>query len=95
MPKIGGGRVPALEFMFNDTKHIGDSILTGNSINIKIGMQQGASNSFIFEKYLFNLVKKELVTAEQARAFATEVSIFDQMRLGTYVVPSLDSMMHH
>ena len=95
MPKTGGGRVPALEFLFNDTKHIGDSILTGNSINIKIGMQQGASNSFIFEKYLFNLVKKELVTAEQARAFATEVSIFDQMRLGTYVVPSLDSMMHH
>jgi twitching motility protein PilT len=95
MPRTGGGRVPALEFLFNDTKHIGDSILTGNSINIKIGMQQGASNSFIFEKYLFNLVKKELVTAEQARAFATEVSIFDQMRLGTYVVPSLDSMMHH
>jgi twitching motility protein PilT len=95
MPKAGGGRVPALEFLFNDTKHIGDSILTGNSINIKIGMQQGASNSFIFEKYLYNLVKKEQVTAEQARAFATEVSIFDQMRLGTYVVPSLDSMMHH
>ena len=43
MPKIGGGRVPALEFLFNDTKHIADSILTGNTIDIKIGMQQDAS----------------------------------------------------
>ena len=64
VPKVGGGRVPALEFLFNDTKHIADSILAGNTIGIKIGMQQDASSSFIFEKYLFDLVKKELITAE-------------------------------
>jgi twitching motility protein PilT len=95
VPRVGGGRLPALEFMFNDTKHIADSILAGNTIGIKIGMQQGASSSIIFEKYLFDMYKKDLVSVEHARDFASEASIFDQMRLGTYVVPSLESMVHH
>src|SRR5947209_9621725 len=56
VPKAGGGRMPALEFMFNDTKHIADSILAGDTIGIKIGMQQNASNSIIFEKYLYDLM---------------------------------------
>jgi twitching motility protein PilT len=34
VPKIGGGRLPALEFMFNDTKHIADGILAGNTMAI-------------------------------------------------------------
>jgi twitching motility protein PilT len=95
VPRVGGGRLPALEFLFNDTKHIADSILAGNTINIKIGMQQGASSSIIFEKYLYDLLKQDLVTAEHARDFASEPSIFDQMRLGTYIIPSLESMVHH
>jgi twitching motility protein PilT len=95
VPKIGEGRLPALEFLFNDTKHISDAILTGHTINIKIGMQQDASASIIFEKYLYDLVKKEVIKADVAREFASEPAIFDQMRLGTYVIPSLDSMVYH
>ncbi|MEW4570905.1 PilT/PilU family type 4a pilus ATPase [Tautonia sp. JC769] len=94
VPKNGGGRLPALEFLFNDTKAIADSVLAGNTIGIKIGMQQDASASFIFEKYLYDLYKKDLISLETARDYASEPAIFDQMKLGTYVIPSLDSMLH-
>jgi twitching motility protein PilT len=93
VPKLGGGRLPALEFMFNDTKHIADGILAGNTLSIKVGMQQDSSASFIFEKYLFDLAKKNVITTETAREYASDRSIFDQMKLGTYVIPSVDSMV--
>jgi twitching motility protein PilT len=93
VPKTEGGRLPALEFMFNDTKHIADAILAGNTISIKVGMQQDSSASFIFEKYLFDLSKRNVITTETAREFASDRSIFDQMKLGTYVIPSVDSMV--
>ncbi|RUL88299.1 type IV pilus twitching motility protein PilT [Tautonia sociabilis] len=94
LPRTGGGRIPALEFLFNDTKAIADSILAGNTIGIKIGMQQDASASFIFEKYLYDLYKKDLISLDDARDYASEPAIFDQMKMGTYVIPSLDSMLH-
>jgi twitching motility protein PilT len=94
MPKVGGGRLPALEVLFNDTKPLADSILAGNTVGIKIGMQQDTTNSFIFEKYLFDLFKQGLITYDVARDFASETAILDQMKLGTYAVPSLDSMLH-
>jgi hypothetical protein len=79
--------------MFNDTKHIADGILAGNTLAIKVGMQQDSSASFIFEKYLFDMAAKNLITKETAREFSSDRSIFDQMKLGTYVIPSLDSMV--
>src|SRR5262245_33496367 len=63
--KAGGGRLPALEFMFNDTKHIADGILTGDTLAIKVGMQQDASGSTIFEKYLYDLTKANTINKEQ------------------------------
>ena len=93
--KAGGGRRPALEFLFNDTKHIADGILTGNTLAIKVGMQQDASASFIFEKHLYDLVKADLITKDQGREFSSDRSIFDQMLLGTYVIPSVETMLHH
>jgi twitching motility protein PilT len=95
VPKIGGGRMPALEFMFNDTKHIADGILIGNTLAIKVGMQQDSTASFIFEKYLYDLAKRSVITSETAREFSSDRSIFDQMKLGTYVIPSVESMLHH
>lgn len=94
LPRTGGGRLPALEFLFNDTKAIADSVLAGNTIGIKVGMQQDASASFIFEKYLYDLYKKDLISLDDARDYASDQSIFDQMKMGTYVIPSLDSMLH-
>ena len=56
-------------------------------------MQQDASASFIFEKYLYDLAKADVITKEQGRDFSSDRSIFDQMLLGTYVIPSVDSML--
>lgn len=95
LPKVGGGRVPALEFLFNDTKHIADGILAGNTLAIKVGMQQTASDSFLFEENLLQLVKEGLISLEHGREHASDVSIFNQMRMGTYQVPPVEGMVHH
>ena len=92
LPKIGGGRVPAIEFLFNDTKHLNDSILSGDTAGIRDGMQQTLSKSSIFEESLHALWKAELVALEDARQHASSLELFEQMRLGTYHPPSLE---HH
>jgi len=93
VPKIGGGRVPALEFLFNDSKLIADAIERGQSAAIRIGMQQTISQSRIFEQSLYDLVKAKIITLETAQAHATVPTILDQMRFGTYVPPTLDRMI--
>ena len=95
LPKIGGGRLPALECLFNDTKAIADCIMSGNTTGVKVGMQQDASHSFIFENYLYDLYRKNIITLETARDNASDPAIFDQMKLGTYTAPPLNSMLHH
>lgn len=92
IPKKGGGRVPALEFLFNDIKPIGDAILKGDTDLIRVGMQQTVSHSMLFETYILKMFKNEIIELEQAREFCTDSSIFDQMRMGTYSVPRLDSI---
>jgi twitching motility protein PilT len=92
VPKIGGGRIPALEILFNDIKPINDAILEGDTDAIRVGMQQKISHSVIFEEYLHRLYKEGKIDLENARTFATEVSILDQMLMGTYSVPRLDSI---
>lgn len=92
VPRIGGGRLPILEMMFNDIKPINDSILEGDTDGIRVGMQQKISHSFLFEEYLHRLYKEGKIDLEHARLFATEQSILDQMLMGTYSVPRLDSI---
>lgn len=94
LPRQDGGRLPGLEFLFNDTKTISNCILAGDTIGLKVGMQQGASESFIFEEYLHDLYKKSIISLQTARDNASEVAIFDQMKLGTYAPPPLSSMIH-
>jgi twitching motility protein PilT len=92
LPKLGGGRQVALEFMFNDIKYINDAILAGNTAAIKVGMQQTSSSSFVFEDYLYKLYKQDLISWEIAHEFSSDVAMLDQMHLGTYTIPPLDSM---
>lgn len=92
LPKLGGGRQVALEFMFNDIKYINDAILGGNTAAIKVGMQQTSSSSFVFEEHLYKLYKQDLISWETAREFASDSAMLDQMDLGTYSIPPLDSM---
>lgn len=95
LPKRGGGRRVGLEFLFNDTNVISDAVLQGNSLALKVGMQQTSSASFIFERHLFELCKEEVISQEIAHAFASEPSILDQMILGSYAIPSPDAMLEH
>ena len=92
VPRLGGGRVPTLELMFNDIKAINDGIAAGNTDGIRIGMQQSVSHSFIFEEYLRRLYKDKVISLEDARLHATEVSVLDQMIMGTYSIPRLDAI---
>jgi twitching motility protein PilT len=92
VPKIGGGRLPSLEILLNDIKAIRDGVKEGDTDLIRVGMQQTVSHSFLFEQYLFQLFKEGAIDIEHARAFSTDQSIFDQLHMGTYSVPRLDSI---
>jgi twitching motility protein PilT len=94
VPRIGGGRVPTLEMMFNDIKPINDGIAAGDTDHIRIGMQQTVSHSFIFEVNLYHLYKDKKVDRDNARLFSTEESVLDQLIMGTYSVPRLESIKH-
>lgn len=92
VPRIGGGRIPVIELLFKDIKPIADGIKSGNTDLIRVGMQQAVTHSFIFEKYAYNLYKQGKLTLENARDAVTDVSTFDQLHMGTYSVPRLDSI---
>lgn len=92
VPKIGGGRLPALEVLLNDIKAINDGIIAGDTDLIRVGMQQSVSHSFLFEQYLYGLFKEGKITLEHAQANSTDQSIFDQLHMGTYSVPRLDTI---
>ncbi len=85
----GGGRVPALEMLFNDVKPITKSIAAGDTLGIRIGMQQTLSASMLFEHYLHRQFKEGVIELETAREAAQEVSLFDQIHMGTYSVPRM------
>ena len=87
--KKGGGRVPALEILFNDVKPITKSIAAGDTLGIRIGMQQTLSASILFEHYLHRMFKAGTIELETAREAAPEVSLFDQIHMGTYSVPRM------
>lgn len=95
VPKIGGGRIPAMELMLNDVKAIADGIMEGSTDHIRIGMQQTVSHSFLFEHYLHELYKKKSIDLEHAQEFSTDQSMFDQIRMGTYAIPRLEGVRGH
>jgi twitching motility protein PilT len=95
LPRKGGGRIPALEFLFNDSRTLAESIQKGDSAGIRTGMQQTISESKIFERSLYELSKTGLITLETALAHATTPEIVEQMRLGTYVPPHLERISEH
>ncbi len=88
VPKIGGGRVPALEILVNDHKEITDGILEGNTERISIGVQQeNFTHSVSFERYFYHLVKNKTITEETAMKYAPAPSRLHQMLIGTYKIP--------
>lgn len=93
VPRKSGGRVPALEFLFKDTVQIDECLLSGDSAALRIAMQQKFSQSSIFEESLVSLVKRNLIAEELAPLYASNATIYEQMRLGTYAIPSLETMI--
>ncbi len=87
LPKKGGGRLPALEIMYNDIKVISDAIINGDVMNLRIGMQQGLSHSTMFEQYIYKMYKDDLITLDIAKEYAPEISMFEQILMGTYTIP--------
>jgi len=73
-------------------KPIGDGIIVGDTDLIRVGMQQSISHSFLFEQYLHTMFKEGSITLENAQEFATDRSIFDQLRMGTYSIPRMESI---
>ncbi len=94
LPKRGGGRQVGLEFLFNDTNIIANAILQGNSLGLKVGMQQSSSASFIFEKHLYDLCKANIISQDIAQIYSSDRSTFDQMILGSYSIPTPDAMLN-
>ena len=91
LPAVNGGRLPALEFMYNDSKKLSDSILESDSIGMRVGMQQTHSDSSIFEEDLLRLFKAKKISEEIASEFAPNPETLEQMKIGTYRPPSLES----
>lgn len=89
VPKKGGGRVPALEVLFNDVKSISKAIVAGDTLAIRIGMQQTLSASMLFELYLHQMYEKGLINVETAKESAPDLDMFDQILMGTYSVPRM------
>ena len=87
--KKGGGRVPTLDILFNDVKQIAKGILAGDTNAIRLGMQQSLSDSKGFEFYLYEQWKDDVIELETAQEYAPELSMFEQIRMGTYTVPKL------
>jgi twitching motility protein PilT len=85
----GGGRVPAIEILFNDVKPIMRAIAAGDTSGIRIGMQQTLSESTLFEFYLHKMYKDGLIELDVAREATQDVSLFDQIQMGTYSVPRM------
>ncbi|MEQ8787771.1 MAG: PilT/PilU family type 4a pilus ATPase [Pirellulaceae bacterium] len=92
VPTVSGSRMAALEFLFNDTVHVAEAIQAGDTETIRVAMQQTVSLSSLLEQALVKLVKDKLVDSEQAKIYAANRDVFEQLLLGTYSVPSLDSM---
>lgn len=90
VPKKAGGRVPAIETLFNDIKPISTAIHEGSTLGIRIGMQQNLSKSQLFEHYLHGLYKKDVITLDVAKEAAPELSMMEQILMGTYSVPRID-----
>ncbi len=89
VPKKGGGRVPALEVLFNDVKAISKAVVAGDTLGIRLGMQQTLSDSMLFEFYLHQMYEQGLIELDVAKEYAPDLDMLDQILMGTYSVPRM------
>lgn len=82
VPAIGGGRVVAAEILIA-TPAVRNIIREGKSHQLDAVIQTGAENGMqSMDKTLAQMVQSGLITTEQARNYAIDVSEFDRMMRG-------------
>lgn len=79
IPKVDGGRVPAVEIMIKNHA-VENLIREGKSYQIDNVIETGSDDGMIsMDKYLVGLVKKGLISIDSALAFAKDVNNFKTM----------------
>jgi twitching motility protein PilT len=76
LPKIGGGRIPALEIMTNDTA-VSNIIREGKTQQLPNVIHTSGSKGMIsMDRYLASLVSQNVVKLEVALPYATDPNLF-------------------
>jgi hypothetical protein len=75
--------------LFNDVKAISKAIVAGDTLAIRLGMQQTLSDSMLFEFYLHRMYEEGLIEIDVAKEYAPDLDMLDQILMGTYSVPRM------
>ena len=79
LPKIGGGLIPATELLFADSA-VRNVIRDNRAYEIyNIIHSSGAKGMVSLDRYLSELVKKGLVTFDDAQAYSLDNEIFSSL----------------
>jgi twitching motility protein PilT len=77
LPKIGGGRIPAMEIMMNNTA-VSNVIRENKAFELQnIIHTSSASGMISLDRHLSELVRDNVVTIEDARAFVSDRDVFE------------------
>jgi twitching motility protein PilT len=79
LPRIGGGRVPALEIMIMNSA-VGNIIREGKTHQLPNVIHTSTSSGMIsMDRYLAELVRSNQVRLEDAQRFATDTQLFESL----------------
>jgi twitching motility protein PilT len=79
LPKVGGGRIPALEIMTMNTA-VGNIIREGKTHQLPNVIHTSTSSGMIsMDRYLAELVRSNQVALEDAEKFATDQGLFESL----------------
>ncbi|KQO98904.1 type IV pilus twitching motility protein PilT [Leifsonia sp. Leaf264] len=80
VPKIGGGKVPARELMFNDLNM--QELISKGDLHMMRAQLESTRDSFSMEESLAQLVKDEKITVETAQANTKSAAILEDKLRG-------------
>jgi twitching motility protein PilT len=79
LPRIGGGRVPALEILTNNTA-VSNIIREGKTHQLPNVIHTSTSSGMIsMDRYLAELVRSNQVTVEDAQKYASDITLFESL----------------
>ncbi|MGE5298196.1 MAG: type IV pilus twitching motility protein PilT, partial [Acidobacteriaceae bacterium] len=79
LPRVGGGRIPALEIMMMNTA-VGNIIREGKTHQLPNVIHTSTSTGMIsLDRYLAELVRTSQVRLEDAQHYATDASLFESL----------------